>query len=552
MKTAHDQVNRREFLQAALAATATCGAFRPQRILGAAEDTFPPVRQLTRGPKFHWFGYYDKLQFSPDNRFVLSNKVSFEHRSPTADDVIEVGMVDLHEKDKWIPLGQSKAWCWQQGCMLQWIPGTESKVIWNDREKDRFVSHILDVKTGEKHTLPAPIYALSPNGKEAVSCDFARVADCRPGYGYAGIRDRFFDDMAPEGSGVTHVNLETGAEKLIVTHKQLATTGEVIREPPRLQAPRLPPAVQSGWETLHPASPLDAAEGRSPHAPHHRGHGRQRPAHRHPERLRLALHLARCHAHPVAGQGLARQRRAGAISCSRTRTPASSRRSAKACSMPAATSPTCGTTSGFSTTPIPKARSVSRRRTSTTSRRTAASTSATSICRREYNGEWRVDTHPRLSRDERWFASTRRTPAKAGNFTSSTSARWVEESAAKPGLRQTWAIHEDSLQPQGGGAARQIGAAAPGVELRILICVSSWLSRFCKEFQGSQDRTLFGSGGSGKGEGNSGMAGGGKCGKWGGVLARTEFQAVRGGHGLEIVVRRLELGGEGAVVKCRR
>jgi hypothetical protein len=193
---------------------------------------FPPTRVITKGPGFHWFGYYDKLQFDPANRFVLSNKVSFEHRSPTADDIIEVGMVDLQEGDKWIPLGTSRAWCWQQGCMLQWIPGTGSKIIWNDREKDRFVSHIMDVKTGEKHTLPTPIYALSPSGKEAVSCDFARVADCRPGYGYAGIKDRLFDDMAPEGSGVTHVNLETGESKLIVTHKHLATTGEIMQNTP--------------------------------------------------------------------------------------------------------------------------------------------------------------------------------------------------------------------------------------------------------------------------------------------------------------------------------
>ncbi len=213
--------SRRQFLTTLAAASVGTS------LLGQEADTFPPVRQITRGPGFHWFGYYDKLQFSPDNRFVLSNKVSFEHRTPTAEDEIEVGMVDLHEGDKWIPLGKTKAWCWQQGCMLQWIPGSESKVIWNDREKDKFVSHILDVKTSEKQTLPTPIYALSPNGKEAVSCDFARVADCRPGYGYAGIKDRFADDMAPEGSGVTHVNLATGVEKLIVTHRQLARTGEV-------------------------------------------------------------------------------------------------------------------------------------------------------------------------------------------------------------------------------------------------------------------------------------------------------------------------------------
>jgi hypothetical protein len=220
--------SRRHFLSnASLAAFATRLGFSQEEA-----GNFPPVRRITQGPRFHWFAYYDKLQFSPDNRFVLSNQVGFEHRSPTAEDVIEVGMVDLQDGDKWIPLGKSNAWNWQQGCMLQWIPGTESKVVWNDREKDRFVSHILDVKTMEKQTLPFPVYSLSPNGKEAVSCDFSRVADCRPGYGYAGVRDRFFDDMTPEGSGVTHVNLETGAEKLIISHKTLATTGEVMKNLP--------------------------------------------------------------------------------------------------------------------------------------------------------------------------------------------------------------------------------------------------------------------------------------------------------------------------------
>jgi hypothetical protein len=38
--------------------------------------------------------------------------------------------------------------------------------------------------------------------------------------------------MTPEGSGVTHVNLETGAEKLIISHKTLATTGEVMKNLP--------------------------------------------------------------------------------------------------------------------------------------------------------------------------------------------------------------------------------------------------------------------------------------------------------------------------------
>src|SRR5258708_2562412 len=87
-------LSRRQFVST-LSAVSIGAALRAQ---DAAR--FPPIRQITRGPGFHWFGYYDKLQFSPDNRFVLSNKVSFEHRSPVAEDVIEVGMVDLQEKEK--------------------------------------------------------------------------------------------------------------------------------------------------------------------------------------------------------------------------------------------------------------------------------------------------------------------------------------------------------------------------------------------------------------------------------------------------------------------
>ena len=39
-----------------------------------------PIRQITFGPKQHWFGYYDKLQIDNENRRVLGMAVDFEHR----------------------------------------------------------------------------------------------------------------------------------------------------------------------------------------------------------------------------------------------------------------------------------------------------------------------------------------------------------------------------------------------------------------------------------------------------------------------------------------
>ncbi len=84
--------------------------------LSKYSEAFVPARAITKGPAFHWFAYYDKLQFDPTNRFVLGNRVSFEHRTPTADDRIQVGMIDLEDSDRWIELGKSDAWGWQQGC----------------------------------------------------------------------------------------------------------------------------------------------------------------------------------------------------------------------------------------------------------------------------------------------------------------------------------------------------------------------------------------------------------------------------------------------------
>ena len=85
-------------------------------------------------------------------------EVDFEHRSPQTDDEIRIGMVDLEDGDRWTDLGSSAAWGWQQGCMLQWIPGSASEVIWNDREGGACVSRILDVKSGAMRTIPSAIY----------------------------------------------------------------------------------------------------------------------------------------------------------------------------------------------------------------------------------------------------------------------------------------------------------------------------------------------------------------------------------------------------------
>jgi hypothetical protein len=222
-----ETIRRRDFLRgvtgsAALVSLPSFG----RAAQGKDEAGAAPVRAITRGPRFHWFGYYDKLQVDPTGRYALGMEVDFEHRSPRPDDTVRVGMVDLRDNDRWVELGTSRAWNWQQGCMLQWRPGHESEVIWNDRQDEQFVSYILDVRSGKKRTLPHPVYALSPDGRWAVNTDFRRLNDTRPGYGYCGVTDPNRAVAAPEDAGIWRVDLETGEQSLLLSLAQAAQVAQ--------------------------------------------------------------------------------------------------------------------------------------------------------------------------------------------------------------------------------------------------------------------------------------------------------------------------------------
>ena len=186
------------------------------------EPTVPKARAVTKWPKFHWFGYYDKLQFDPACRYMLGMEVDFEHRRPTENDIIKIGMIDLGDNDRWIELGRSRAWCWQQGCMLQWRPGSRTEILWNDREGNHFVCRLMDVKTGKRRTIPHPVYHVSPDGKWALGTDFSRINHMRPGYGYAGIPDINRNVFAPKDSRIYLVNLDSGKHKFLFSVADIA------------------------------------------------------------------------------------------------------------------------------------------------------------------------------------------------------------------------------------------------------------------------------------------------------------------------------------------
>ncbi|HBO44507.1 MAG TPA: hypothetical protein DD670_11350 [Planctomycetaceae bacterium] len=191
--------------------------------LPIADASLVTIRAVTRGPKFHWFGYYDKLQGDTTGRYLLAMEVDFEHRPPRPDDVVRIGMIDLADGDRWIELAESRAWSWQQGCALQWRPGSETEILFNDREGDRFVCRVFDVKTRKLvRTLPMAIEYVTPDGKKAVCSDYRRIQYIRRDYGYAGLPDPNLNVMAPDDVGAWSMDMETGETKLLVSVERVA------------------------------------------------------------------------------------------------------------------------------------------------------------------------------------------------------------------------------------------------------------------------------------------------------------------------------------------
>lgn len=178
-------------------------------------DHLIEARRITGEGGHYFFAYYDKLQFSPDDRYVLAQRAAFDDRPPCPDDVLEVGMVDLHDGDRWIPLGTTTAWCWQQGCMLQWLPGHDDRIIFNTREDGHYGAVIVDGNGTVHRRLPRAVYTVSPDGREAICNDLARSGHTRPGYGYVGIEDPYREVNAPAETGLWRMDLETGENEMI-------------------------------------------------------------------------------------------------------------------------------------------------------------------------------------------------------------------------------------------------------------------------------------------------------------------------------------------------
>jgi hypothetical protein len=188
----------------------------------ATEPKYPPTQRISGTNGYTGFWFFGAEQFDPTNRYALAMTVYCKDRDVRKDDVGDIGYFDLQDGYKWIKIGTTTAWNWQQGCRLQWRLNSD-EIAWNDRASDNshFITKLYNFKTGVTRTLPVPVYSISPDGKTALTEDFQRIKWA--GCDYVGIPDPNAGQNTPAGTGIWTVDMVTGQSKLIMSLEKMAS-----------------------------------------------------------------------------------------------------------------------------------------------------------------------------------------------------------------------------------------------------------------------------------------------------------------------------------------
>lgn len=168
-----------------------------------------------------FFGFHDKCPWSADNSKLLANRLEIPLRMPRADDRLGVGYFTGENHADFHPVAETRAWNYQQGCMLQWV-GKSDSFIFNDFDGAAHVARIHDASGKLINTVPVPIGAVSPNGKSALSYSFERSKIYAPGYGYPNGIDPEKDVQKPATHGIQMVDLASGKARQLFSVKEIA------------------------------------------------------------------------------------------------------------------------------------------------------------------------------------------------------------------------------------------------------------------------------------------------------------------------------------------
>ncbi len=194
------------------------GAAEPFEISENVPDGLPriaQVRQMTQGPKHHFFGYYAICPWDGSGRYLVCMESDFSDRDVAKDDVAGICLIDTRS-GAMKRIAETSAWNFQQGALIHWL-GEKPEIVYNDLVEGRLKAVVLNVESGARRVLPRPITSVARDGTWAACINFGRLNTTRPGYGYPGVDDPYADEPHPKEDGLWNMDMATGECTLIAS-----------------------------------------------------------------------------------------------------------------------------------------------------------------------------------------------------------------------------------------------------------------------------------------------------------------------------------------------
>lgn len=176
----------------------------------------------------YFFGYYDKSPWDITDRYMLCMRAKDTWSDVSPKEKADIILIDtvLPESDpnRVKKIAETRSWNVQQSCMLQWLgPDFSSHILFNDYRDDKYVTVIKELESDTERIIDAPVYTVAADGKTALTLDFSRLYNLRPGYGYHNVPEKTEGVALPDATAVWKINLESGEVTDLLTYKDFAT-----------------------------------------------------------------------------------------------------------------------------------------------------------------------------------------------------------------------------------------------------------------------------------------------------------------------------------------
>lgn len=176
----------------------------------------------------YFFGYYDKSPWDISDCYMLCMRANNTWSDVSPKEKADILLIDTQksesDSDRVKKIAETRAWNVQQACMLQWLgPDYSSRVLYNDFRDGKYVSMILTLETMTEKVIPAAVYSVAADGSFALTLDFSRLYNLRPGYGYYNVPETTKGEALPNTTAIWKVDLQSGEVTPLLKYTDFAS-----------------------------------------------------------------------------------------------------------------------------------------------------------------------------------------------------------------------------------------------------------------------------------------------------------------------------------------